>query len=638
MGKYTRKPKNSEVDAYSYIKEQLSLLGWVVKNPARNMTGEVYRQNECLNHPEIKKCFVLDRPEAVVILSTSMFWIIESKRTQKQLNQALAQAEKYANKINTKSDVIKALIVTGVAGNDTDTYLIKHRYWNGNTFVPITINGQEPTGLLSKELVKDILRNKSPLIQDIPPISESFFIKKAETINEILHNGAINLNYRARVIAALTLCYLAKEMPNRENDAIELIKEINIRVEEVLEKQGKAEFKSLIQLQLPTSRDNHKKYRKAIIQTFQELDNLNIRSAMRSNTDILGKFYEVFLKYGNGAKEIGIVLTPRHITKFAVKVMGVTHKDIVYDPTCGTGGFLVAAFDSVKYTSTEEQTNVFKKHGLFGIDQEETVIALAIVNMIFRGDGKNNMRDGNCFNHHLVPTLIKDDEHGDISTAKFSPKPSQRRVVTRVLMNPPFALKVEDEQEYKFVKYALEEVEDGGILFSVLPVSTMVESRANEWRKSLITNNTLLAVVSFPGDLFYPISQNTVGLFVKKGRSAAQSDCPNNVIWCRVAYDGYLKKKGKKLFYSDARDDLTMITPYVQQFIANQNTSIKNIPQILKVCPPDISTRGDLELAPETYIDDKPYNVNEILEEMNKLFRENQAFKVRYGEQYVNSK
>ena len=37
---------------------------------------------------------------------------------------------------------------------------------------------------------------------------------------------------------------------------------------------------------------------------------------MRSGKDVLGKFYEVFLKYGNGAKEIGIVLTPRHITRF----------------------------------------------------------------------------------------------------------------------------------------------------------------------------------------------------------------------------------------------------------------------------------------------------------------------------------
>jgi hypothetical protein len=44
----------------------------------------------------------------------------------------------------------------------------------------------------------------------------------------------------------------------------------------------------------------------AIVRTVQELHLLNIRSAMNSGTDLLGKFYEVFLKYGNGAKEISI--------------------------------------------------------------------------------------------------------------------------------------------------------------------------------------------------------------------------------------------------------------------------------------------------------------------------------------------
>jgi len=69
---------------------------------------------------------------------------------------------------------------------------------------------------------------------------------------------------------------------------------------------------------------------------------------MASGNDVLGKFYEKFLKYGNGAKEIGIVLTPRHITEFASEVLDVKYNDYVLDPTCGTGGFLVSAFDYSK--------------------------------------------------------------------------------------------------------------------------------------------------------------------------------------------------------------------------------------------------------------------------------------------------
>lgn len=52
---------------------------------------------------------------------------------------------------------------------------------------------------------------------------------------------------------------------------------------------------------------------------------------MNSGTDILGKFYEVFLKYGNGAKDIGIVLTPRNVTEFACEVINVLNKDLIYE-------------------------------------------------------------------------------------------------------------------------------------------------------------------------------------------------------------------------------------------------------------------------------------------------------------------
>ena len=103
----SKRPKDTEADAYSYIKEQLCLQGWIVKNLARNIDGEVYRQNECLNHPEIKNALNLEKPEAVVKLSSSDYWIVESKRRQNQIEQAVDEAKGYANKINAKSTVIK---------------------------------------------------------------------------------------------------------------------------------------------------------------------------------------------------------------------------------------------------------------------------------------------------------------------------------------------------------------------------------------------------------------------------------------------------------------------------------------------------------------------------------------------------
>jgi len=104
----------------------------------------------------------------------------------------------------------------------------------------------------------------------------------------------------------------------------------------------------------------------------------------------------------------------------------------------GTGGFLVSAFDYIKKGANESQIDRFKQNNLFGIEQEPEVVALAVVNMIFRGDGKNNIIEGNCFVKWLVPNT-----NNGVPTGKYSDLPSSdgSQVVTKVLMNPPIRVK-----------------------------------------------------------------------------------------------------------------------------------------------------------------------------------------------------
>lgn len=613
------KSKDTEVDAYIFIKENLKTLGWDTRNPARNPNGEVYTQNECFHHAELKKRLGNLKPENVIKLSEKNFWVIEAKRTHKQLDQALSEAKDYADIIN-KSNSIKSVIVSGVAGNQTDGYLIKSRFLKNGKFVPITINGREISSLVSKEIAKHLLVSKNPKIEDVP-INEELFLSKAEKINQILHLGAINKNYRARVMAALLLSLIDEVPPNIDAAPSVLIDEINSRAKRVLKKQGKGEFYNFINISLPPTEDNHIKFKQALVSTIQELNNLNIRSAMNSGADVLGKFYEVFLKYGNGAKEIGIVLTPRHITKWAVDVLSVSRHDFVYDPTCGTGGFLVAAFDLIKRNSTRKQVNEFKTHHLFGIEQEPEVVALAIVNMIFRGDGKNNIVVGNCFQKNLIKKSID----GNL-TAGYSTK-SGEKLITKVLMNPPFALKASDEKEYKFVQHALEQMDDGGILFSVLPVSVMFESgQEKAWRKDkLLKENTLLSVVTFPPELFYPIGVHTIGVFIKKG---IPHPLDQNVFWVRIQHDGFLKVKGKRLPNAKEPDDFAKITSQMKSFVLDQSMPVKNIPEFCKSAPINFHDTA-LELIPEVYLDQKIPSEYEIEAGVKQLVRETVAYIIR---------
>jgi type I restriction-modification system DNA methylase subunit len=502
---------------------------------------------------------------------------------------------------------------------------VRSGFWDDERkgFTPITHNEREITSLISPVLAKTLLDQKSAHLKDLE-IKEEEYIRLAEEINEVFHEASIKKDKRAGVVASILLSLLGETEPNYNEIPKVFVADINSRAQKVLTNNGKGNFFDYIRIQLPEKIDAQIKFKEALVSAFFLLKKVNIKSAMRAGSDILGKFYEGFLKYGNGAKDLGILLTPRHITQFASEVLNVTHRDIIYDPTCGTAGFLVSAFYHVKKNATPEKLDFFKQHGIFGIDQESTITALAIVNMIFRGDGKNNIINDNCLARALVPEMLKDGVSAKFVSAKEGLKYGHRPI-TKVLMNPPFA---QSEREYVFINHALEQMEDSELLFSVLPVSVMIEkSGAYKWRQNLLKGNTLLSVITFPPDLFYQAGcgQQTVGVFLRKG-------IPHNeeqkVLWIRAINDGLAKKKGKRLPNPKIPDDLSRVKALVQSFVQNPNMPVENIPEFQKACPIEFED-PQLELVPEAYLDEKPPTPEELKDGIDTLIRETVAFIIR---------
>ena len=603
---HSTNPKNSEVDAYSYIKNELEKLGWIVKNPARIPEGEVYKQNEGLYNLDIKEMLNRDMPEAIIKLNECDLWVIESKRDKKDIEQALDEAKnQYAQKIN-KSKKINCVIITGLAGNDTDGYTIINQYLHNGEWETILFNGKPKDTLLSKEQATYLLNNKTPNWQEFPDFPEEKYLSSAETINETLHNAGVNQNKRARFIAGLVLSLsLNEEINLRIENTTTLVKNINTLIEQKLSEVNKENFFDFIKLNVPPSKENHIKYRRAIVDTLKELQTIDIKNAMASGNDVLGKFYEKFSKYGNGAKEIGIVLTPRHITNFAVEVLDIKNNDYVFDPTCGTGGFLVSAFDYVKKNSNEKQIDKFKNYNLFGIEQDDEVVALALVNMIFRGDGRNNMNEGNCFQKNILKI-----NKGQYETGKYEKREggeNSNPLITKVLMNPPFALKKGDEKETHFINYALSQMEDGGLLFAIVPVSVMFKAPHKNWRKELLKNNTLLSVISLPEDLFYPVGVHTIGIFIKKGISHKFNE--QKIYFARAKDDGFIKIKGIRR-YVNKDNSIQGIKDELKSFIYNSNIPIKAVPEF-KTTIKLKEKEKDFELVPEAYLETNYSKFNE---------------------------
>lgn len=583
------KNKNSEFRAYDYINQSLKDIGWDTRNPERYSAGQVYTQNEALQNKKLKILLKGKKPENVVRINPALFWAIEAKAEHKQIDQAVQEAQDYAEMINKGKDV-KCVFATGVAGNSNETFLVETYFFNKSKWERVKINDYATTGFIDPEQVKRIIEKSKSNIKD-EEIPEKLFVEKANEINKILHKGAINKRNRARVIASLLLALVDDEYLRISQDPTTLISDINTRVKSLLRKYKKETFAQEIDIKLPTSTDNHVKNRRALVDCIKELKNLNIRSAINSGSDILGQFYEIFLKYANDAKEIGIVLTPRHITRFAAKSLNVTEKDYVFDPTCGTGGFLVAALDEIKKKSPTYIDN-FKKSHIYGIEQDSEIVALALVNMIFRGDGNSNIHEGNCLDNRFIKT------NNQFKKVRYDKHDNNKNFITRVLMNPPFA---QDEEEYVFVDYALSQMVPGGLLFAVLPTSTITATSDGRkevtWRKNMLKRHTLKAVIKLSDELFQPnANKGTYGVVIE----AWKPHTDKNVFWA-IMDDGFTMKKAKRLPSKNLPSNINLITDTLKAFLT-LGKEAKDKPRVIKFSKIKFSEYVDC--GAESYIDD----------------------------------
>ena len=588
---------DSEFRVYTYIETALGNLGWDTRNPARS--GQVYTQGEFYRHDDLlTRALGTKAPENTVLVpweSGPRYWFIEAKRKHKDLQKALGEAQDYADRVN-RIVPNTASFATGIAGTPDQSFYVSTTYWDGNEWQDVVINNYETTGFLSLKHCQEILNSSNPRILHYD-VDLGAFLAKANEINNALHKNGVASKDRARLVAGLLLA-LAEDSTMRISDSpTVLVRDVNARIQSLLKRHNKDDYLAEVSLKLPNTEENHKKYWSAIVLTMQNLREVNIRSAINSGTDALGQFYETFLKYANDASEMGIVLTPRHITRFAVDVLSVHPDDVIFDPTCGTGGFLVASLDSIRsahYGTHPDVYDAFRNDCLYGVEQADDVFGLVLVNMIFRGDGKSQIHNGNCFDNEFYL-----DRSGNVVRQKKiqAPPPGSERPFTRVLMNPPFAV---DEPERAFVDYALRQMRPGGILFAILPNAPITGTKQEvDWRREIVKRHTVRASIKLRDDLFMPIAhKGTWALILEAWRPHRETD---HVFFAILHDDESASKKSKLLAQSRARDNTERVAQDLSRFLRDGRARIEPLPREIGIAP--LNLEPDYDFAAEAYLD-----------------------------------
>jgi len=239
-------------------------------------------------------------------------------------------------------------------------------------------------------------------------------------------------------------------------------------------------------------------------------------SLNKTDLDTKGVAFEQFMEDFFKGKS-GQYFTPREIVSFAVKMMDIKNDDLVLDPACGSGGFLLHALDEVRSQAEEYYEgddaekyrfwHDFAQNNLFGIEINDSIARVAKMNMIIHDDGHTN--------------VIGFDALEDIGKMTEKNRGFEKNRFDVIVTNPPFGANVKrsehpylekfalgqngkksrDNQktEILFIERCIDFLKPGtGQMAIVLPDGILTNSSLQYVRDFIMERAQILAVVSLP--------------------------------------------------------------------------------------------------------------------------------------------
>lgn len=236
------------------------------------------------------------------------------------------------------------------------------------------------------------------------------------------------------------------------------------------------------------------------------------------DVDVKGAIYESILQKNGQDKKSGAgqYFTPRALIQAMVEVVDPKITETVADPACGTGGFLLAAFDHMKTQSQDlEKRNFLLNNALHGYDNTALVVTLASMNLYLHGIGTKRS-----------PIICQD-----------SLEKEPDNLVDVILANPPFGTRPAGSVELNrndffvettnnqlnFMQHIMVMLKNGGRAGVVLPDNVLFEGGAGETiRKELLTHFNLHTILRLPTGIFYANGVKANVLFFSKGNATKE--------------------------------------------------------------------------------------------------------------------
>jgi type I restriction enzyme M protein len=490
---------------------------------------KVYVDEQISSNKLIKKILGNLKPDFIIDFKNNtdnIIIVIECKADSKKQTQALKDAEeKYASKLKESFNVF----YYGISGQNPQRILIEGRLW--------IKNHQRPFPKIYTKLLT--YQNIKKLISELTNIKVDNNLKCIKSFNDKLHQMSIPESERPVLIGCFLIALsgpsINLENYNGNNECLKeyIITCAKFNLKSKLDpnkvKTICSYYDRLLSNNVWISEEEVDSYGSRQKNTnlnyfLKELNEKIMPLINNNNWDIMGEFYREFIKYATEDKKTGLVLTPTHITDFFCELINIQNTDIVLDPCCGTGGFLIAAMKYMcQKSQNEEEIKKIKTKQLLGIEKRNDMWLHATVNMMMHGDGHTNIHQGNCFEY--TTDNFKD----------YRP--------TVAFLNPPYN---EASEQLRFIQKSLELITPKGKVVAIVQASATGNSKAvNNVKEEILKNHTLLASFSCPKELFHGIAGVITNILIFESGIPHNKTNATFLGWFKD--DGFIKQKTKRI-------------------------------------------------------------------------------------------
>lgn len=232
------------------------------------------------------------------------------------------------------------------------------------------------------------------------------------------------------------------------------------------------------------------------------------RAIDRTHVFPISQAYEgLLLRMGEKNNDGGQFFTPREVIRAVVAAINPQAGERIYDPACGTGGFLAQAYDYVwereAESLTSDEIERLRRETFYGRDKEDLIYPIALANLVLHGIDEPHIWHGNTLTS--VPSASEQRPYGEL--------PTQYDVV---LTNPPFGGKenkqAQDRFTFKtsstqvlFIQHVIGSLRMGGRCGIVLDEGVLFRTNETAFvqtKRKLLDDCDVWCIVSLPAGTF----------------------------------------------------------------------------------------------------------------------------------------